>query len=66
MGLVSAHPDLLAQTIILDAEGIRHPYDIALEYCSARGGLVLYSVRKETVEFNCSDGPAAILAIRQP
>ncbi|MEC9483101.1 MAG: hypothetical protein UMU75_07200 [Halomonas sp.] len=59
-------PPLLAQTVTLNTEDGKHPYDIALEHCENRGGLAQYSVRKETVEFSCGDDPAVTLTIRQP
>lgn len=33
----------------------KHPYDYALDYCSDRGGLAVYTVSGSVVRFSCAD-----------
>jgi len=60
-----------AQSITHESSGVKHPYDIALDYCRERGGLAQYSVqgsakesvKGEVVKFSCSDDLTDVITI---
>ena len=61
--LTSIGQPAAAQSITHEPSGVKHPYDIALDYCKERGGLAQYNVQGEVVKFSCGDDLTQVITI---
>lgn len=56
---------LLLATLSMPVQDGKHSYDIALDYCSDKGGLAQYTSNGDTIRFSCGGDISNIINIQR-